>query len=260
LKYLFVIGSHRTGSKLLANFFNEKCPSTKGVHQYAQLQWNNIFTNMHLTGMMSEVQLFDKLNQKWVQKLQKLDDLNYNLYVESNGFNYFAVSLFLKELNSPYVIHSIRDPRTSIVSHMNWIKGRRKSKIANYLVPFWNLNGSYLNQFKRIEWIRLPFVEKLMYNWAWKNEIISNLYSENPTYLLVRLEDITNPIKAPKVVDEIGELINKQFPKESYKYFNEKQNQSSNEYFPEFSKWDADLQNKLYEICGNQMRNYNYHR
>lgn len=211
MDYLFIIGTHRTGSKLMAHFFDQEVDGAIGVHQYRQLQLNNILSNKHLCGALSSKIYKKKIKKEWIQEHLIPRQGNGMLYVESNGFNYLSANQAMIHL-SPYqvkIIHMVRDPRTAITSHMNWIKSRSKSMLANYIIPYWNLNGRYQNSFNFISWTQKSLTEKLMYNWTWKNKLISELYDSNKgNYMLLRLEDLIDRNTRKYTLESISSFLN----------------------------------------------------
>jgi len=258
MKYVFIIGSHRTGTKLLANFFNSNFENIKSVHQYPTLRYNNILSNIYLSGLMPYSVYTYIINKIWIQKLLLLKS---NFYIESNGFNYLSLTIAKEKLidSEIKILHIVRNPKTAIPSHINWIKSRTKSYIANIIIPFWNLNILYTKKYNIIKWFKKTLFEKLLLNWVWKNELIENKYSQDSNnYLLLRFEDLISKESREESLTKLLNHISLEYESKYFSYFNEKQNQSINKSFPVYKVWTNSQKESLYKHASESMKKYGY--
>jgi hypothetical protein len=257
MRTVFFIGSHRTGTKTIANFFSD---NYKGVvvsyHQPQILRIVNILTNMYLENFIAEKTYDEFIKYLVVNRIAKIPSA---IYIESNGFNFVSAIYAKKHLSDIKIIHLIRDPRDFVASYMNFIDGRLKSRIAHTIIPFWNLSGHRTGKLSKTTWKRMDRFEKYCWNWQFKNQLIIDLYrSVKENFITIRFEDIVNHSTRESSIKKMLNLIDLPFVDASLGYFNIKQNESKVKRFPLWRGWDSQTCQKLESICGPLMNRFHY--
>lgn len=254
----FIIGSHRTGTKLLGNFFSQNITSANSIHQYNTLRFNNIVSNMYLAGLIPEFALKLYLNLFWFPVLKKATrNKNVKIYIESNGFNFYVVNLAKKKFKEVKVVHIIRDPRDYVKSYANWINSRKKSRIVNTMIPFWHVTAYMIGEMKRKEWKKLSELEKYCWYWAYKNNRIEKWYS-NDDYLRIKFEDIIDVEKREAALRNLLSFLGLDYKKDYFEYFNKKQNASMSGKIKNWRDWDNKTCKAFYEVGHELMNKYDY--
>lgn len=251
---VFIIGSHRTGTKLLGNFFNYNFIGVKSVHQYSLLRFNNILSNLFLANWISEDLYIKYLKKFWFKKLS--NQIENNIYVESNGFNFLSAYYAEKHFKNVKIVHIIRDPREYIYSYTNWIENRWQSKLINK-IPFWHVSGYRVKQLSKKKWKAYSKEEKMAWYWNYKNKLIAEKYS-NENYLLLRFEDLINSSKREKHLKNLLEFMNLKYRPNLFSYFDKKQNESIKSIGSRWRNWDKNLSLKINEICSKEMKKFGY--
>lgn len=255
MKLIFILGPHRTGTKSFAHYFQSYFKQeVHSFHQFGSLRWVNIFSNLFLARLITE------RFYKWILKKTLIKHIEAHsdkaIYILSNGFNFLAVK-YIKEIYSDVkVIHAIRDPRTFVVSYMNFIEGRWKSKLANRMIPFWHLPGYHTDSFTRREWNQLSKLEKYAWYWMFKNKFIDAEYRrDSQNYLLLKLEDIKNIESRMEKLRLLHAFVGLPLGEIRIEFFNKKINSSKANMSNEL---DHKIISKVVKICTPLMQEYNY--
>ncbi len=254
---IFILGTHRTGTKTLNYFFNNYYKEVNSFHQFNSLRLINIFSNCYLANKMSENIYKNLIKRTLIKHIRK--NSKDKIYIIANGFNYLSVK-FLKDIYDDIkVVHIIRDPRDFVVSYINFIANRWQSWVANNVIPFWNINGYEVNQYTKIEWKNLSQFEHFCWLWKFKNELIMKLYSDNNgNYFLMKLETLNNKKARKEVIERLLNFVGLEYKKNCEDFFDRKYNFSKNSKMHKWIMWDSKKANKLNNICGELMRKYNY--
>lgn len=258
MKYVFIVGSHRTGTKTLAKYFNEFYDNISCYHQYNGLRLVNIFSNLYMAGKISE-RVLEFVIDKVINNHIKNNSDN-NAYIVSNGFNYLSVKYLRKYYQGVCVIHIVRDPRNFVTSFINFIHSRSKSWIANKYIPFWHIPGYALSEIEKKDWMKMPLFEKFCWSWKIKNSLIENIYSNcnNNNYLFIKLENIQKKESRVLNIKKITNAIGFDYKENSSDFFDNKYNKSRSNIMKPWQYWDNDLALKLDEICSPLMKKYKY--
>lgn len=258
MKKIFIIGSHRTGSKLLGEFFQERFEKTKSIHQYGALRFVNILSNLKIAGFLPEFLYLLFLKYYWFSKWNK-DIPGIEHYIESNGFNFLAVKYAQREFENIKVIHLVRHPKSFVLSMMNWVYGRFKSKIANSIIPFWNITGFTSGEKSLRNWTKLNKPEKLLWTWRYKNEFIEKEYNiNNNLYLRIRLEDFIDLEKRKETLEVLCNFCELEYDDSLQNYFDVKKNESDKKYFSS-NDFEELVDHKFFNAeCHELMTKYGY--
>lgn len=254
---VFVLGSHRTGTKSVANFLNDNFDTVCSVHQYGLLRFNNILANITIAGWLPERLFSMYLKILWYPILRRQ---TASLYVESNGFNHYSALFAYRHLtnNKVKILHVVRHPADFVTSYTNWRSSRSKSQLANKL-PFWHLNPYHVGYLSKTEFNQLDDIKKNIWRWRVKNEFLEKHYSTlGDNYLRVRFEDIIDPIERANTLKAILDFVGLEYQEHMNTYFDKKQNESKKGYFPEYAVWEVEYKNYLFEVCGELMHRYKY--
>ena len=257
MQIVFVVGSHRTGTKTLANFFQkQKNPSLWSCHQLKSMRWVNVFSTMLLEKKISK-SLFELLIKLLIVK--RIQQKKTDYYIEVNGFNYLAAHTVIKFYPDVKIVHLVRDPRDFVTSYLNWTHGKKTSRIASRYIPFWNVNGYRAGEVSRNVWQELTTFEQYCWLWTFKNTKIYDLYARRSTnYLLVRFEDLFLGSQKAKTLHTLMDFIGISYCSGDEEYFYSKQNESKKGFFPNWLYWEKEKCMQLQEMCGGLMRRYSY--
>jgi len=256
-KPILVVSTGRTGTGFLAHFIAEHFPQCCAHHIAPRSEWANVLSNAHLAGLLPRRAFVSASRQLLKPTLERC---RAPFYVDCNN-HLFALAPLAPELYSELrVVHVVRDPRTYVRSHMNWARHRRKSFIANHLLPFWQPNGYLVGEISARRWYRMSRFERFCWIWDYKNRLIARLGSSHVPYLRVRFEDLfespRRSAEAIRVLAFIGlpELENEVLEAA----FGEVRNQTHLRSLREWRKWAPARCAQLDAWCGDRMVEYGY--
>ncbi len=251
---IFFQSTHRCGTKGLASYFNECYPELYAIHQPKGARLINVMTTLYLYGWVSETFMRNLARKKRVNWIKCL---NHPAYIETNGFNLVLGKFIEEEVKNTKFVHIIRDPKSWILSYMNWVNSRFKSKVAYRFVPFWNINPVYLGKISKKGWNKLQEYEKFCWWWKLKNEMILTEYSSSDNFKSFRFEDLFL-YKDHLKWKELTEFCGLEFHPDSIEYFDVKRNTSKDKVYELNQFWSEDKVKKIKAIAGDLMNKYNY--
>lgn len=255
-KIIFFLGSHRTGSTLLSNFFSEVVPDAGSCHQHLGHQIINVMSTMVIDGKLPRSFFHKAVNSLFVRPILNCDK---KIWVETHGFSFLAVETALHQFPDAPVIHMIRDPRSFVTSMINWRHLRLKGLISHYLLPWWDITGPIAGQMNKSEWSGLSDMECFAWQWKYKNTFINEHYSHREQlYKIVRLEDLTNINTREETLENLMNFLSIKLEKEWLSFFDRPRNAGTHTMFPHWSKWTYEQCQKFDDICGDLMREYKY--
>ena len=255
-RYLFFIGSHRTGSKAMATLANQ-IEGASCIHQNRGHQFLNLISLAYLQHKCPQ-SFLDFMTDQLL--LNRLKNTNKDCVVETIGYNMVAIQRALETLEHMKIIHVIRDPRSFITSMQNWRKGRpTRNKIQENL-PFWDV-GSGLLKISAKQWNSLDITEKFAHRWAYKNEYISKTYGAHPNYRMIKFENLFNSDHLDETLELLqwgGMHVNKMdlegFIIHKINVSNPKV--EAGDKIPGWRSWNNETCRKIHNICGNNSYGY----
>lgn len=169
------------------------------------------------------------------------------VYVECNYRLFPALPLIRKTFPSAYVIHIVRDGRTTARSWLN--KGRYIQSDDGIKPTDIPSSGVSLE-----EWLTWSPVKKNAWNWALTNGVID---AQGPDYR-VHFEDIFNP-QCNHLAQILHEIAPNVFGSEALAFSKAAQtNHTRNATYPAFEQWTTAQQHDFWEMAEKQMAAFGY--
>lgn len=252
MKNIFIVSTGRTGTQFLAHFFSEKINNVKSVHEPFPSRRFRILSNMYREGKVGKQTL--KTIFKWSRKdLFKTKNQDYNFYIESNNFLYGYSGVINEMIKDAKIIHIVRDPRDYIKSHLNHGVFKGKKLLAKKYLPYWFMDvtkevttNKKLNQY-----------EILAARWLIVNKFIEDSCKENPNYKMFKYEDIFGPNKND-YLHEMASFMGLPADQIVFSENYEKLNVGKKNIAKTWNSWPEEDLKKIYNICGDLMKQYNY--
>ena len=256
----FFLGTHRTGTSALAGFFQLHYPEILALHHLPRHRWVNVLTTLYLEQRIS-YRFFEKMCSQLLGRY--IDQFSNRDYLETTAFSYFAADSVNLSHHRKRLVHVVRDPRTWIISRLNWTSSVGKSQLAHRYIPFWNPRGDKVGCYDSKTWAQLNELERTAWLWKYKNDLIEQTYlkSEYDVHLLL-FEDFVNPEKVVTTLNRLFDFLGLESkPDEQIReYFRSKkhQNSSPSRVYPPWDGLPEQQQSSLIEICGESMRRFGY--
>lgn len=262
---VLVVSTGRTGTKALATHLGKCCPDVTAFHEPRPTRFHlRRIGNRFLCGRLGHSDLVDTLR---AHRDRMLAQAPARCYVESNP----ALSGFLDAFGEVFddlrIVHVVRDPRTYVVSSLNWgvFTGARRA-LAHYM-PYWLPKPERMRNVPEIapglrmperRWAKLSPVARLAWHWAMINRHLErgeSLYGGR--YLRVRYEDLFSRDGSGwgQLLGWMGVPMNEAVPAEANR---ENVNASQKRRVPKFAEWRAEDREALFEYCGELMERYGY--
>lgn len=255
-KVILFLGTHRTGTTLLADFFSHSYPKVYSVHQPKYSRLINVLSTMTIEKRLPE-SIVKKVTQ--YTRIEPVRRIPQKYYIETNGFNYLSARYITEAFPGSRIIHVVRDPRYFVQSYLNFIYGRWQSWVANKCVPFWNVSASRTKQLPDATWDSYDEFQRYCWYWRYKNTLISNLYGNRPDYMLIRFEDLLGK-KDRNELMKLLDFVELPYSEGLELFFHKKLNESSDKspHLLKWQQWPEQKCRQLHEICGDLMKTYGY--
>ena len=252
---VLIISTGRTGTKFIANLLNRHLSDACVYHASPYTPMINILCNAHLAGYLPR----NAVEYTWgIFKKKELSTCHKGIYIDSNNHLY-ALPLISPNLYPGLkVIHIIRDPRSYVPSHINWMKHRPKSYFAHHFVPFWQPNGFLMGEFTAKNWLKASTFERFCWIWDYKNAVIKKIQDTDIDYLSIRFEDIFLSNDGTKNINKLLAFAGLPPALTSINELQTRENQAKERTFPEWIKWTNELSAQMDKICGKRMLEYGY--
>lgn len=187
-KYIFFIGTGRTGTEYLASLFVKHAVDCYAVHEPNYLiKW---LSNTYIAGKTPQWILvtFLRFYKFWIDL--KLLFARKGTYIQSDPWLIGFVGLIQKIFPDAICIHIVRDPLTYIPSHLNRAYKTRFVGLLRDLIPYWKLRGFHTGAFTRKQWKAVSQEERMAWNWTFHNQYIESFQLNPERYQLFRYEDL----------------------------------------------------------------------
>ncbi len=256
LQTIVLLSTGRTGTMFFAKIFREHFPGANAYHEADERsRLVNILTNIHLAGWASEnLPLW-----AWRRAIQPaLESCEKDFYIDSNNHLYGLVPRNPKLYPNLKVIHIVRDPRSYVRSHINWARHRKRSFIANYLVPFWQPNAFLMNEMDWISWARASQLERFAWIWEFKNRLIESVAETKTPYLRVKFEDFFGSPAPEQAFGRLLAFIGLSEITDLSSAFTQRVNPNQGRSFPSWEYWTPQQCRQVHALCGIRMQTYGY--
>jgi hypothetical protein len=180
------------------------------------------------------------------------------IYIQVYGFDFIPASLLREKYSNVYVVHIVRDPRTFVPSYMNWMRTRRRSFIANKLVPGWHPAGDKVGDYSREQWRRMDAFQRVCWHWSFKNRLIQELFGGDPRYYQVRFEDLFLT-ESPSALESLLDWCSIPYTGNHESIIDRPLNVSRKKYFPSWDALPHERKRELLVICQREMERFGYY-
>jgi hypothetical protein len=253
IQTFFIVSTGRTGTKFLANFYNN-FDRVFTVHEpYPDFRSISPKYIVNEIPHSVAVKKFD-YGRRLIAK--KVKQNNCNKYIESNSRLSYLIPVIRDVIDDPKFIHIVRDGRNYLRSAMSrpygplFSKNDKNLKITAKDFPE--------DPFYR-EWDNMDVFEKISWYWVKKDSLIIKELKENDS-ITIKYEDIFKKnfegiIRLSKFIgvniDKTIELMKK---KKSYRI-----NKSDEYKIPHWTRWSEDKISTFNKIAYNHMKKYDYY-
>jgi len=251
-KIVFILSTGRTGTKALAEgLANEE---TISPHQPPFSRALTVASNYAICG---------RLPKGVVERLialirgPQIAHAPCRYYIQAFALDHLPAKYFYERNPNFHVLHIVRDPRTFVPSYLNWIKTRKKSFIANRLVPGWHPSGYLTGEMPWKEWIRLKPYQKVCWQWVYKNRYLETAFQDKKRVARVSFEDLFSA-EGPKVLKRALATAGIPYRDAYDRVFAARKNVSRKRACPAWPQWPETARRELIRICGNAMKRYGY--
>ncbi len=247
---IFLISTGRTGTKFFSRFFPEYCNDVASYHTSRFTRLLNILGNMYYFNIIPE----KKMGIVWKHLKYKTIASHTSRYIENNPYYYNCINIIKRLFPETKIIWIVRHPKSFIISHIKWERQRLKSRVANYLIPFWQ-PVSYKEQLQGLHYYYYQRVEVYSKVWLRKNQTIAGSLKKNDNYYLIKFEEVFNPHNGisslTTLLDWLGLPLVKPLPQNLLEH---KVNSSSSSE----QKWDEKCERIMRNHCKTMMDRLGY--
>jgi len=252
---VLIISTGRTGTVFFAELFRDVYPEVAAYHERGVSRPIQILTNAHFAHLFP----LKGLEYAWrFLKGREISTCPRLFHVDANCFLYGLAGLAPRLYPGLRVVHIVRDPRTYVTSHLSFMRQRRRSFIANYLVPFWQPNPFLVGELDWKMLFTLSRFERFCWIWDFKNRVMGSLEGTQIPYLLVRFEDVFQSENPEKEFDKITDFIGLPRASSIQKRFSQPTNQTIRQTIPVWMEWLPARCIQLHAHCGERMKIYGY--
>lgn len=251
---VLLLSTGRTGTQFFARLINKFFPEIYAVHASPYSTVINVLCNAYSAKLCPRVLI------KWVWKLFKekeISNCGSHTYIDSNNHLYQFPQLYGQLYPNLRILHIVRDPRDYIKSHLNWAKGRKKSYVANFIIPFWQPNGFLMGEYTLIRWLRLSQLQRFAWIWCYKNNEIEKIESIGVPYCRIRFEDVFNKFDKCSFIRAI-EFMGLDFNNQLVDEIKVRKNESTYTWVKKWEDWSDKDCAQVDNICGSMMKKYSY--
>ncbi len=246
----FILSSGRTGTVFINKVISD-LPNISSCHE----------RNGKIVRILSHIYLHyhNKLVKQIAIKMisNNLVNLESAIHIEINNMaKAFIGDVFNKFSDSNY-IHIVRDPRSYVVSTVNWANNKIFSSFLRLNFPFWAPKPKHfsLGQDKQSR-----LFEIAVNNWKISNSHYLSLKNKTKKYYLLKFEDlVVDPVNFIMKILKISgyeQWDNRKLIQEAVKQA--PKNESIKKVFPDWPNWDDKYALYLHKHCGDLMKEFGY--
>ncbi len=248
----FILSTGRTGTKALAEgLLGDDILSP---HQPPFSRLLTMASNYYLHGWLPESILRWLVNRIRVPQILQTD---CRYYIQVFSLDHLPAKIISQQYPNVYIIHIVRDPRTFVVSYLNWVHTRFKSFVANKLVLGWHPSGFFTREIPWRTWRRMDEFQRVCWHWSYKNALLESLFEDDERYMRIRFEDLFLA-HDPEVLKATLSFIGIPYQDRFAAMLSQSKNVSRKTYFPPWKEWEGERQRQLLNLCAEQMRHYGY--
>ena len=255
-RYIFVIGTGRTGTRFLSSFFDRHCPDCLAVQEPSHRI--KLLSNLYLSGKVRQKTLVDHLSSFKKKVDNKLDKKDENVYMQADAWLIGFAGVLNKVFPKPYVIHIVRDPLTYIPSILNRYYKETVQGFLRDVIPYWKLRGDKTGDISSRRWKKLSPEEKMAWQWRKHNSYIDSCSSLYKRFLRLKYENMYRG-KDPglkRMVDFCGLKLD--MKDEALKKAAAKKLNTAEQKFPPASRWPSSVYDSVIRTCKPYMKRYGY--
>jgi len=252
----FITSTGRTGTKFLANFFNE-FDNIHSVHEPTP-----VFRDLSIEfakGLCSSKKAKEEIKDKRRALCRQVKRNGNQIYIESNPRLFSLIKPLKEAFNEPKIIHIVRDGRDFVRSGMSRYYGGFYSKgdINPRLNAIDFPEDDYYDN-----WDDFSLFEKNCWYWKKRDEIIYQDIKDYSKGITIKFEDIFNRPEDYKGICEISQFLglDNDDAISTFKYMQRNKINKTKKYsIPHWKEWDDIKKEKFDQIAGDHMKiYYNY--
>ncbi len=254
-KYVFIIGTGRTGTVFLESFFNENIAGCLAVQEPSHRI--KILGNAYLSGKVNARFMHSYLTRFKNKANHKLDKHESSVWMQPDawliGFTEFLEEVF----PACYIVHLVRNPLEYIPSILNRYYKENIKGFLRDVIPFWKLKGYRAGNYTKSVWNRLSPEEKMAWQWVKYNEHIQAHKLKFSNYILLRYEDVYDKdFSGLQQMIDFCEIDYKIDPS-AFSTLKKRKNLADKK-FPSYENWDDNKKMQVLDICSKLMEEYRY--
>jgi hypothetical protein len=252
---VLIVSTGRTGTKAIATHLDTAYSQVKALHEPPPTRFLLRRTaNKYLCGRISRDELARVLTD---QRRALVEETVEDVYVESNPGLAGFLDVFGDVFPDFQVLHVVRDPRTYVVSALNWGVFRgAKHLLARYL-KYWLPKPEYMQNSSEPKWRDMSGAERLSWHWKLINQHLDRAATMYPDrYLRMKFEDLfaRDGSGMAKFVESIGLPFTEQITLSA----NAGNVNASRGEPIRWKDWNDDDKRAVLRYCAPQMRAYGY--
>ena len=257
MKYIFIVGTGRTGTLFLESFFSDQTRDCYAVQEPSHRI--KLISNLYLSGKLSEFFLRRYLKRYKRKVDRKLSKQSKNIYIQIDAWLIGFTGVLEEVFDSPYIIHLTRNPLTYIPSISNRYYKERIKGFFRDVIPYWKLRGNRTGHYSRKEWRLLSNEEKMAWHWNIHNSFIEQYKANMKHYLFIRYEDLF--ASGNSGLRSIVKFCNLELNEGAYDIIEKREKlNTANSKFPEFDDWPNDIKERVINLCQPLISKYEYYK
>ncbi len=199
---VFLISTGRTGTSFFAKFFSDYVSDVIAYHTSSRTHLINIISNLYILNKIDNniaSLLFQKLKYNHIVSDSKTR-------VECNPYYLGIIDILNSTFPNSKFIFIVRDPETYVTSCIRFERQRIKSKIANYLIPYWR-PVPYIEELKGVFYSVDQRINYYASDWEVRNRHAHDTLASMNNVFTVLFHDIFDTVKGPVLLKKMVDWI-----------------------------------------------------